>query len=65
MCNLNSKGDSAIKVLNLGLFYKGGTPFLCSEFIQVQNVISQLIFGILKKFFSALNFPSIVLSKTI
>ena len=28
------------------LFYKGGTPFLCSEFIQIQNVISQLIFEI-------------------
>ena len=54
MCNLNSKGDSTIKLLNLDLFYKGGgegTPFLCSEFIQIQNVISQLIFEILKIFF--------------
>ena len=57
MCNLNSKGDSTIKLLNLDLFYKGegggggGNPFLCSEFIQIQNVISQLIFEILKKTF--------------
>ena len=46
MCNLNSKGDSTKKLLNLVLFYKGGTSFLCSEFIQIQNVISQLIFEI-------------------
>ena len=65
MCNLNSKGDSTIILLNLDLFYKGGTPFLCSEFIQIQNVISQLIFEILKKIFLAFNFPRIVLSKAI
>ena len=64
MCNLNSKGDSTIKLLNLDLFYKGGIPILCSEFFQIQNVISQLIFEILKNFFSAFNFPWIVLSKT-
>ena len=50
MCNLNTKGDSTIKLLNLELFY-GGIPFLCSEFIQIQNVISQLIFEILEKNF--------------
>ena len=52
MCNLNSKGDSTKKLLNLVLFYKGGTPFLCCAFIQFQNVISQLIFEILEKLFS-------------
>ena len=57
MCNLNSKGDLTIKLLNLDLFYKGVTPFLCSKFIQIQNVISQLIFEILKFFLSAFNFP--------
>ena len=50
MCNLKTKGDSTIKLLNLDLFY-GGIPFLCSEFIQIQNVISQLIFEILENFF--------------
>ena len=57
MCNLNSKGDLTIKLLNLELFYKGVTPFLCSKFIQIQNFISQLIFEILKFFLSAFNFP--------
>ena len=50
MCNLNTKGDSTIKLLNLDLFYRG-IPFLCSEFIQTQNVISHLIFEILEKNF--------------
>ena len=52
MCNLNSKGDLTIKLLNLDLFYKGGTPFLCYKFIQIQKGIYQLIFKILEKFFS-------------
>ena len=56
MCNLNSKGDSTIKLLNLDLFYKGGILILCSEFIQIQNVISQLTFEILKKFFQLSTF---------
>ena len=56
MCNLNSKGDSTIKLLNLDLFYKGGIPILCSEFFQIQNVISQLIFEILKKIFQLSTF---------
>ena len=56
MCNLNSKGDSTIKLLNLDLFYKGGIPILCSEFFQIQNVISQLIFEILKIFFQLSTF---------
>ena len=51
MCNLNSKGDSTIKLLTLDSFYKGGTSFLWSEFIQIQNVISQLIYEIPKNFF--------------
>ena len=54
MCNLNSKGDLTIKLLNLDLFYKGDTPFLCYKFIQIQNGIYQLIFKILEKFFSFL-----------
>ena len=62
MCNLNDKDDSTIKLLNLVLFYKGGTGgggggggwgirFLCFEFIQIQNVITQLIFEMLEKIF--------------
>ena len=52
MCNLNSKGGLTIKLLNLDLFYKGGTPFLCYKSIQIQNAIFQLIFEILEKLFS-------------
>ena len=51
MSNLKSKGDLTIKLLNLDLFYKGGTPVLCYKSIQIQNAIFQLIFEILKKFF--------------
>ena len=59
MCNLNNKDDSTIKLLNLVLFYKGGGDggggwgirFLCFEFIQIQNVITQLIFEMLEKIF--------------
>ena len=57
MCNLNNKGDSTIKISNLDLFYilggagGGGVPFLRSEFMQIQKVISQLIFDILEKIF--------------
>ena len=51
MCNLNSKGDLTVKLLNLYLFYKWGTPFLWNQFIQIQNVISHLIFEILENFF--------------
>ena len=58
MCNLNNKDDSTIKFLNLVLFYKGGGDgggwgirFLCFEFIQIQNVITQLIFEMLEKNF--------------
>ena len=55
MCNLNNKGDSTIKISNLDLFYKGGggggVPFLRSEFMQIQNVVSQLIFDALEKIF--------------
>ena len=51
MSNLNSKGDLTIKLLNLDLFYKGGTSLLCYKSIQIQNAIFQLIFEILKKFF--------------
>ena len=39
-----------MKFLNLDLVY-GGIPFLCSEFIQIQNVIYQLVFEILENFF--------------
>ena len=55
MCNLNNKDDSTIRLLNLVLFYKGGggggIRFLCFEFIQIQNVITQLIFEMLEKIF--------------
>ena len=55
MCNINNKDDSTIKLLNLVLFYNGGggggIRFLCFEFIQIQNVITQLIFEMLEKIF--------------
>ena len=59
MCNLNNKDDSTIKLLNLVLFYNGGEGggvgwgirFLCFELIQIQNVITQLIFEMLEKIF--------------
>ena len=51
MCNLNSKGDLTLKLLNLDLFYKG-YPVFVLRIYQTQNVISQLIFEILERFFS-------------
>ena len=51
MCNSNSKGDLTVKLLNLDLFYKWGTPFLWNQFIKIQNVISHHIFEILENFF--------------
>ena len=58
MCDLNNKDDSTIKLLNLVLFYNGGEGgggggirFLCFELIQIQNVITQLIFEMLEKIF--------------
>ena len=39
------------KRLNFDLFYNQGTPFLFYEFIQIQNVMSQLIFKIFESFF--------------
>ena len=39
-----------MKFFNLDLVY-GGIPFLCSEFIQIQNVIYQVVFEILENFF--------------
>ena len=51
MSNLKSKGDLTIKLLNLDLFYKGGTPFLCYKSIQIQNAIFQLIFEILIRWY--------------
>ena len=37
--------------LKFRLIFQGGIPFLCFEFIQIQNVISQLIFEIMEKLF--------------
>ena len=50
MCNLNSKGDSTIKLLNLDLFYKGVFRFCVPNLSRFKM--------------SAFNFPWIVLSKT-
>ena len=64
MCNLNSKGDSTIKLLNLDLFYKGGYPvFVFRIYPDSKCHISAHIWDI-EKIFSAFNFPWIVLSKT-
>lgn len=52
MFKLNSSGDRTIRRLNLDSFYKGGTPFLQYEFIQIQNVISELILRYWKNVFS-------------
>ena len=59
MCNLNSKGDSTIKLLNLG----GYSDFVFRIFPDSKCHISAHIWDT-EKFFSAFNFPWIVLSKT-
>ena len=48
--NSNHHGDTIIKRLNFDLFYKG-YPIFVARIIQIQNVISQLIFEILKILF--------------
>ena len=63
MCNLNSKGDSTIKLLNLDLFYKGVFRFCVRIYPDSKCHISAHIWDI-EKIFSAFNFPWIVLSKT-
>ena len=50
MCNLKSKGDLTLKLLNLDLFFKE-YPIFVLRIYQIQNVISQLIFEILERFF--------------
>ena len=45
--NSNHHGNTTIKRLNFDLFYKG-YPIFVVRIIQIQNVISQLIFEILK-----------------
>ena len=46
--NSNHHGDTTIKRLNFDLFYKG-YPIFVARIIQIQNVISQLIFEIILK----------------
>ena len=48
---LNSNGDATIKRLNLDLFYKGATPLLWCEFIQISAHILE------NECFSAFNSP--------
>ena len=54
--NSNHHGDTTIKRLNFDLFYKG-YPIFVARIIQIQNVISQLIFEIQKILFFSFQLP--------
>ena len=65
MCNLNSKGDLTLKLLNLDLFYKGVTPRFCAMVLSNSKChISAHIWDI-GKISSTFNFSWIFLSKTV
>ena len=54
--NSNHHGDTTIKHFNFDLFYQG-YPIFVARIIQIQNVISQLIFEILKILFFSFQIP--------